>query len=104
MHIQLEERSQDSKLSFGESKDSRAHQQEVQHLYTPLDVVPRSSVMIEIFPSKNYTTKEVAEILGKSRQTINNYCKTRLLRFGISRANGRKFFKGSDIIRAMQTI
>ncbi len=60
--------------------------------------------MIEIFPSKNYTTKEVAEILGKSRQTINNYCKTRLLRFGISRANGRKFFKGSDIIRAMQTI
>jgi len=60
--------------------------------------------MIEISPSKNYTTKEVAEILGKSRQTINNYCKSHLLRFGISRANGRKFFKGSDIIRAMQTI
>ena len=60
--------------------------------------------MIEIFPSKNYTTKEVAEILGLTRQTVNNYCKARLIRFGISRANGRKFFKGSDIIRAMQTI
>lgn len=56
--------------------------------------------MEEIYPSKNYTTKEVAEILGKTRQTINNYCKARLLRFGVSRANGRKFFKGSDIIRA----
>ena len=60
--------------------------------------------MKEVFPSKNYTTKEVAETLGKSRQTINNYCKANLLRFGVSRANGRKFFKGSDIIRAMQTI
>ena len=57
--------------------------------------------MAEIFPTKNYTTKEVAEILGKTRQTINNYCKAHLLRFGVSRANGRKFFKGSDIIRAM---
>ena len=60
--------------------------------------------MIEIFPSKNYTTKEVAEILGLTRQTVNNYCKARLIRFGISRAKGRKFFKGSDIIRAMQTL
>jgi predicted transcriptional regulator len=60
--------------------------------------------MIEIFPLKNYTTKEVAEILGRTRQTVNNYCKARLIRFGISRANGRKFFKGSDIIRAMQTL
>lgn len=57
--------------------------------------------MEEIFPSKNYTVKEVAEILGKTRQTVNNYCKARILRFSISRANGRKFFKGSDIIRAM---
>ena len=60
--------------------------------------------MEEIYPSKNYTTQEVAAILGKSRQTINNYCKAHLLRYGISRANGRKFFKGSDIIRAMQTL
>ena len=60
--------------------------------------------MIEVFPSRNYTTQEVAEILGKTRQTVNNYCKARLLRYGISRANGRKFFKGSDIIRAMQTL
>ena len=57
--------------------------------------------MIEVYPSKNYTIQEVAEILGKTRQTVNNYCKSNLLRFGISRANGRKFFKGSDIIRAM---
>jgi predicted transcriptional regulator len=60
--------------------------------------------MIEVYPSKNYTTQQVAEILGKTRQTVNNYCKARLLRYGISRANGRKFFKGSDIIRAMQTL
>lgn len=60
--------------------------------------------MIEIFPSKNYTTKEVAEILGKTRQTVNNYCKARLIKYGVSRANGRKIFKGSDIIRAMQII
>ena len=60
--------------------------------------------MIEVFASKNYTTKEVAEILGKTRQTVNNYCKAKLLRYGVSRANGRKFFKGSDILRAMQTI
>ena len=57
--------------------------------------------MTEIFPSKNYTVKEVAAILGKTRQTVNNYCKARILRYGVSRANGRKFFKGSDIIRAM---
>ena len=59
--------------------------------------------MIEVYPSKNYTVQEVAEILGKTRQTINNYCKAHILRYGVSRANGRKFFKGSDIIRAMST-
>jgi predicted site-specific integrase-resolvase len=57
--------------------------------------------MEEVYPSKNYNTTQVAAILGVSRQTVNNYCKSRILRYGISRANGRKFFKGSEIIRAM---
>ena len=67
-----------------------------------MDIVPL--LAMEVHPTKNYTTQEVAEILGKSRQTVNNYCKARLLKYGISRANGRKIFKGSDIIRAMQMI
>lgn len=60
--------------------------------------------MIEIIPSRNYTTQEVAEVLGVTRQTVNNYCRSKLLRYGVSRANGRKFFKGSEILRVMQTI
>ena len=59
---------------------------------------------MEVYPSKNYTTREVAEILGKTRQTVNNYCKSHLLRYGISRVNGRKICKGSDIIRMMQSL
>lgn len=56
---------------------------------------------MEINPTRNYSTSEVANFLGKDRHTIQNWCKKGLLRYSLSRANGRKIFKGVDIIKAM---
>ena len=46
-----------------------------------------------------YTIDETAELLGIHRNTLCRYAKHGKIRFGIRRADSRKFFFGSEILR-----
>lgn len=46
-----------------------------------------------------YSIGETAKALEVSRQTVKRYADNGMLKCGIWRHNGRKFFYGSEIIR-----
>lgn len=51
-----------------------------------------------------YTLKEASELLGVTRQTLYRYCREKGLRFGVRRANGRRFFKGVELKRFFNSV
>ena len=59
--------------------------------------------MVSMQPTLNingrYTAKEASEALGVHRNSLRNYEKAGLIRSGIHRSNGRKFYTGREIIR-----
>lgn len=50
-------------------------------------------------PNGRYSTVETTKALGISRPTLRTYAKNGLIKYGIRKSNGRKFFTGSEIIR-----
>lgn len=46
-----------------------------------------------------YSAADTARILGIHRHTLEKYTNSSLIKFGIRRANGRKFYLGSEILR-----
>lgn len=56
----------------------------------------------KIFPSRQYCRKEAAELIGVHCTTLDNYTKQGLIVAHISRRNGRRWWKGSDLIRLMK--
>lgn len=58
-----------------------------------------TSILPDIPDSGRYSVSEAANHLGVSRVTLNNYCKTGLIKFGIRKANNRKFITGAEIKR-----
>lgn len=51
-------------------------------------------------PDNNrYGVTEAAKILAVDRKTLRKYADSGLIKHGIQRANGRKFFYGSELKR-----
>lgn len=46
-----------------------------------------------------YSSVETVAILKISRPTLRTYAKKGLIKYGVHRSNGRKFFTGKEIIR-----
>lgn len=46
-----------------------------------------------------FTVAETAELLGIHRNTLRRYTNDKLIKFGLRRTNGRKFYAGSEIKR-----
>ena len=58
-----------------------------------------TAVQPDIPDAGRYTPKETASYLGIHRNTLMSYWKTGVIKFGIRKANGRKFFTGAEIKR-----
>ena len=52
-----------------------------------------------ILMTSRYTITETSRILGIHRHTLREYTEKGLIRCGFRRANGRKFYLGSEIMR-----
>ena len=46
-----------------------------------------------------YSATETAKVLGIHRDTLRKHTENRLIKFGLRRTNGRKFYLGSEIKR-----
>lgn len=46
-----------------------------------------------------YTIDETCELLGLHRNTLTRYTKRGKIRFGIRRADSRRFYLGSEILK-----
>ena len=53
----------------------------------------------QVKPSERYSTKETVQILGITRETLRQYVMRGKIKCGIRKANGRKFYLGSEILR-----
>ena len=53
----------------------------------------------EVVATGRYSVGKTAEILGIDRKTLWRYTDEGLIRCGFHRANGRKFYLGSEIQR-----
>lgn len=56
------------------------------------------SVAPEVQLTGKYSSAETAKLLGVHRNSIINYTRAGLLKYGIRKSNGRKFFRGVDIL------
>ena len=56
-----------------------------------------TSILPDIPDAGQYTPKQAAEYLGIHRNTLTTYCNSGIIKFGIRKANGRKFFTGAEI-------
>ena len=45
-----------------------------------------------------YSIKETCNALGISRETLRKYTTMGLIRFGMRRSTGKKFYSGKDIV------
>ena len=59
-----------------------------------------TNLLPDIPDTARYGVNETAEILGVDRRTVHAYSRKGLLKYGIRRTNGRKFFTGFEIKRA----
>jgi len=57
-----------------------------------------------INPSDLYQLKEAAAILGVAQSTLHRYEKEGICKASIRRTNGRRVWKGSELIRCWRTI
>lgn len=59
--------------------------------------------MVSLQPNLNeagrYSANEASAALGIHRNSLRNYEKAGLIKSGMHRANGRKFYTGREIIR-----
>lgn len=53
----------------------------------------------KVADSARFTIGKAAEVLGIHRGTLREHAEQGFIKYGISRQNGRKFFKGSEIKR-----
>lgn len=51
-----------------------------------------------------YTQADAARLLGVDRHTVARYARDGHLRFRVRRCDGRKVFKGAEIIRCWQSM
>lgn len=58
-----------------------------------------TSTIPEVVPTGRYTSKETIAALGISLRTLQNHTREGLIKCGRRKANGRPFYKGSEIIR-----
>lgn len=58
-----------------------------------------TSILPDIPDAGRYTPQQTCEYLGIHRNTLTKYCKDGLIKFGVRKANNRKFFTGSEIKR-----
>ena len=54
---------------------------------------------MKIAASYTYSTTQAAQLLGVHRVTLYRWVKDGLLACGVRRRTGRRFFKGSELIR-----
>ena len=54
----------------------------------------------QVNPTDRYSRKETAKLLGIGLTTLDTWTKNGVIKFGIRRANGRKFWTGAEIIKA----
>lgn len=52
----------------------------------------------KVNPTARYCVKETSVLLGIHRHTLRRYTVEGLIKCGFRRANGRVFYKGSDIL------
>lgn len=53
----------------------------------------------EVNKTGRYGIGEAAELLGIHRNTLRNYTEQGLIKCGIKRQTGKKFYQGSEILR-----
>ena len=54
----------------------------------------------DVKDASKYGITKAAKLLGVSPKTFRKYVNAGLIKYGISRLNGRKFFYGSELKRA----
>lgn len=54
--------------------------------------------------SSRYNITAASQILGVHRNTLLAWAEKRIIRFGVSRVNGRKFFTGHEIKRVWKSV
>ena len=52
----------------------------------------------DVLPTGRYSIKETCNALGISRETLRKYTTMGLIRFGMRRITGKKFYSGKDIV------
>lgn len=52
----------------------------------------------DVLPMGRYSIKETCNALGISRETLRKYTTMGLIRFGMRRNTGKKFYSGKDIV------
>lgn len=57
-----------------------------------------------VTPTGLYEAKAAAEALGISRQTLHSYTRQGLLAASIRKTNGRRVWRGSELIRIWRII
>ena len=50
-----------------------------------------------------YTTRETARIFGVSARTLQRWATDGKIRFGVRRANNRRFYTGAEIMRCWKS-
>lgn len=55
----------------------------------------------DINPTRRYCRKEAAILIGKSTDTLDRYTKEGKITAHTSSVNGRRYWKGADLIRMM---
>lgn len=53
----------------------------------------------KISDAGRFSATETARLLGIHRDTLRKHTESRLIKFGIRRTNGRKFYLGAEIKR-----
>ena len=54
----------------------------------------------KVIPSARYELREAAEILGVSPTTLSKWTNEGKIKYGIKKVNGRRFWLGSELLRA----
>lgn len=57
-----------------------------------------------INPNALYELRHAADLLGVSKQSLSAYTRDQKIRASIRRSNGRRCWKGSELIRFWKTI
>lgn len=58
-----------------------------------------TSILPDIPDAGRYSVKEAADLLGIHQDTLYTYCNSGVVKFGIRKANNRRFITGAEIKR-----